>query len=45
MSKRSNRLILCLQYFVSSVHIQNDGREKNQSKCQNQTKKSEKNVE
>ena len=42
MSERSNRLIPCLQYFVSSLHMQNECREKNQSKCQNKTKRKEK---
>ena len=32
----------CLQYFVSSVHRPNDGRQKNQNKRQNKPKGSEK---
>ena len=31
-----------LQYFVSFVHLRNDDRQKNQSKCLNQTKQSKK---
>ena len=42
LSQRSYRSILCLQYFVSSVHMRNDGRQKDQSKCQNQTRQSKK---
>ena len=46
MSQRSNRSFPWLRYFVSSVHMQNAGRQKNQSKCQNQTKqKKKKNIE
>ena len=40
MSQRINRSIPCLQYFVSSVHMQNNGRQKIQSKWQNQMKES-----
>ena len=36
MLQRSNRSLPWLRYLVSSVHMQNDGRQKNQSKCQNQ---------
>ena len=42
MSERSNRSIPCLQYFVTSVYMPNDGRQKNQSKYQSKTKQSEK---
>ena len=44
MSERSNRSILCLQYFLLSVHMRNDDRQKNQSKCQNKTKQSKENI-
>ena len=39
MSQRSNRSIPCLQYFVSPVHMGNDGRHKNQANAR--TKQSE----
>ena len=42
MSQKGNRSIPCLQYFVSFVHMQDDNRQKNQIKCQNQTKQSKK---
>ena len=42
MSQRSKRSITCWQYFKSSVDMWNDDRQKNQSKCQNQTKQSKK---
>ena len=42
MSQRSNRSFPWLQYFVSFVYMRNDGRQKNQSKCQNETKESKK---
>ena len=42
MLQRSNRSITCLQYFVSSVHMRNNGRQKNQSKYQNKTNRSKK---
>ena len=38
---KSNRSIPCLQYFVSSMHIQHNGRQKNQTKCQNKAKRRE----
>ena len=42
MSQGSNRSIPYLQYFVSSVHMRNDVMQKNQSKCQSKTNRSEK---
>ena len=42
MSQRSNRPIPCLQYFVSSLHIRNEGRQKDQSKCQKKTNENKK---
>ena len=42
VSQRSSRPIPCLQYFVWSVYMWNDGRQKNQSKCQKKAKRSEK---
>ena len=42
MLQKSSRSIPCLQYFVSSAHKRNDGRQENQSKYENQPKQSEK---
>ena len=43
ISQRSNRCILCVQYFISSVYVQNDSWQESQNKRQNKTKWHEKN--